>query len=187
MINDQTMMLATPDGSFEIRSPAAVDAAAIWELVEKTPVLDSNSPYAYLLLCTHFSETGVVARIAGRLVGFALGYARPDEGATVFVWQVAVADEARGRGLGGRMLDACFARCARRTDARFLEATVTPSNEASLALFTSFARRHCAPIQRRLAFPKLVFPDHVPHEEETTIRIGPVPLARAIYHHEETS
>ena len=167
-------------GRVEVRPPRVTDAAAVWELVEATPRLDSNSPYAYLLLCTHFADTSLVARLGGHLAGFVLGYRRPDEGRTAFVWQVAVAEAARGGGLASRMLDAWFAQCARRSDSRFVECSVTPSNHASRALFESFAKRHCAPLHEETGFPKLVFPDAVAHEEEVTLRIGPVPLARAI-------
>lgn len=170
----------------ELTPPVAEDAAAVWKLVADTPSLDANSPYAYLLLCTHFADTGLVARVGRRLAGFVLGYARPDAGGTVFAWQVAVAEASRGRGLGGRLLDAWFARCARRSDARFLEATVTPSNPASRGLFTSFARRHGAPLREGMAFPKAWFPGDVPHDDEIGIRVGPVSLARAVtFPHQE--
>ena len=160
--------------------PGAEDAAPIWKLVEETPSLDSNAPYAYLLLCTHFSGTGLVARRAGRVLGFVLGYERPDDRATAFVWQVGVAEQARGRGLGRRLLDTWFARCARRSGVRFLEATVTASNQASRALFSSFALRLGAPCRECVAFPKAWFPEGAPHDDEIGIRIGPVPLAQAI-------
>lgn len=174
--------------SIDIASPVADDAASIWKLARRTPPLDANPPYAYLLLCTHFAETGVVARMGRRVMGFVLGYARPDEGGTAFVWQIGVAEETRGRGLGRQLLDAWFARCARRLGVRFLEATVTPSNRPSRALFSSFALRQGAPLQERVAFPEALFPDEAPHEEEVALRIGPVPLARAItLPHRETS
>jgi len=164
----------------EIRAPSAADAAAIWDLVQATPALDGNSPYAYLLLCSHFADTGLVAyRPGGELAGFLLGYARPDVGSTAFVWQVAVAESARGQRLASRLLDAWFARCARRSDLRYLEATVTPSNEPSRALFESFADRHAAPLREAVAFSKALFPDEACHEEEISMRIGPISPSKA--------
>lgn len=44
-----------------IRAPRADDAAGTWNLVQKTPVLDPNSAYAYVLLWTDFVTTGAVA------------------------------------------------------------------------------------------------------------------------------
>jgi L-2,4-diaminobutyric acid acetyltransferase len=164
----------------QLRPPTAADASAIWRLVERTPALDSNSPYAYLLLCSHFAETGLVAERAGEIEGFVLGYARPDVGSTAFVWQVAVDERARGQSLGSRLLDAWFARCARGSDVRHLEATVTPSNAASRALFESFAKRHGAPLRETLAYPASLFPADAQHEDEIAFRIGPVSISQAL-------
>ncbi len=156
MLNDH------PEGGIEIRSPVAADARAVWQMVDGMSDLDSNSPYAYLLLCTHFASTSLVARAGEDLAGFVLGYARPDDASTAFVWQVAVAECARGRGLAHRLLDNWFARCARRSDVRFLEATVTPSNQASRALFTSFANKRGAPLPERVEFPQRCSPKPLP-------------------------
>ena len=178
--NESMRLSEAPAGSFEIRPPVPSDAQAVWRLVEKTPDLDSNSPYAYLLLCSHFGSTGLVARAGGELAGFVLGYARPDDASTAFVWQVAVAEAARGRGLARRLLDDWFARCVRRSGVRFLEATVTPSNQASRALFTSFARKRGASLREHVEFPRLLFPDDVQHQDEIALRIGPVLPSQAV-------
>jgi L-2,4-diaminobutyric acid acetyltransferase len=147
-------------------------------MVEAMPDLDSNSPYAYLLLCSHFAATGLIARRDGALAGFVLGYQRPDpqpnDGATAFVWQIAVADGARGCGLGRTLLDRWFARCAASFDARFLESTVTPSNQASRALFSSFAAKRGTTLAEEVAFASSLFPESSPHEAEIGFRIGPM-------------
>jgi L-2,4-diaminobutyric acid acetyltransferase len=161
-------------GEFELRSPVATDARSIWQLVDALPDLDSNSPYAYLLLCSHFAGTALIARRNSEPAGFVLGYQRPDEATTAFVWQIAVAESARGCGLGRAMLDRWFARCTEAFDARFLEATVTPSNRASRALFTSFANKRSVSLEEQVAFPSGLFPEHPPHESEISLRIGPM-------------
>lgn len=169
---------AAPMHTLEFRKPTPDDAAAIWSLVDRTPALDDNSPYAYMLLCSHFAQTGLVAYRGGELAGFVLGYVRQDDRSTAFVWQVAVAEHARGRGLGARLLDTWFAQCARSSDLRWVEATVTPSNAASRSLFESFANRHGAPVQECVAYARGLFPAPVDHEDEIGLRIGPVGLAR---------
>lgn len=147
------------------------DGAGIWRLVGETGVLDLNSPYAYLMMGNWFAETSVVAEAGDRLAGFVIGFVPPRQAGTVFVWQVGVAGAMRGRGLGGRMLDVL----ARRSPGpvRFLEATVTPSNRASEALFRGFARRHAAPCAVSDLFPAQAFPIGG-HEAERLFRIGPL-------------
>jgi len=161
-----------------IRPPRAGDAARIWALVRETPALDPNSPYAYLLLCTDFAATGAVAESGGELLGFVLGYRPPARPEVCFVWQVGVRHDQRGRGLAAALLERAVAP-ALADGARFLEATVTPSNAASRALFDGFARRMRAPCSRAPAFPSHLFPGGS-HEDEVRIRIGPLSPDRSL-------
>ncbi|MBN2872290.1 MAG: GNAT family N-acetyltransferase, partial [Halothiobacillaceae bacterium] len=63
----------------------------------------------------------------------------PSEPQTFFVWQVAVSPDARGLGLGKRMLGHLIER-DESAECTQLKTTITESNEASWALFRSFAR-----------------------------------------------
>jgi diaminobutyrate acetyltransferase len=166
-----------PPWPIDLRAPAFDDGPALWVLARDTEVLDLNSPYAYALWCRDFAATSVVASI-DRPIGFVTGYRRPDEPETLFVWQVAVADVARGQGIAGRMLDALVDRPS-GTAASFthLETTITDDNVASRRLFTSFAERHHAQLDRRPLFESRHFPDEpdVGHEPEVLHRIGPFP------------
>lgn len=156
------------------RGPEPRDAAPMWSLVRDSGALDLNSPYAYLLVCSHFAGTSVVAEAGGRLVGFVASYRPPPKPETVFVWQIGVDAAARGQGLGGRLLSAVLERPGCR-GVRFLEATVTPSNDASRALFEGFARRRGAPCREEPGFGSELFPADPPHEPEGLLRIGPFP------------
>lgn len=140
--------------------------------MHRTPGLDSNSPYAYLLLCTDFAATGAVAERAGRVVGFVLGYRPPERIEVYFVWQIGVAAGERRRGIAGALIEYVLERTFSRGVA-FLEATVTPSNGASWSLFRGLAKRAGAACREAPAFPSHLFPDAA-HEEEVRIRIGPL-------------
>ncbi|HVS16383.1 MAG TPA: diaminobutyrate acetyltransferase [Thermoanaerobaculia bacterium] len=153
-----------------LRHPRAGDAAAVWRLVRDSAALDLNSPYAYLLLCTHFRQSCVLAERDERVLGAVLGYRPPGDIDRYFVWQVAVAAEARGEGLARRLVAAALA--AAEPAPRWLEATVTLDNAASLALFRGLARRLEAPFQDRAGFPGGLFPE--PHGDERLIRVGPL-------------
>ncbi|QDY71645.1 diaminobutyrate acetyltransferase [Qingshengfaniella alkalisoli] len=121
------------------RKPVTEDGAAIWELIRACKPLDENSMYCNLIQCDHFADTCVVAEMDGEIVGWISGYIVPDDAETLFIWQVAVSEAARGRGLGGRMLRELIARdeC---DDVTRLKTTITRDNKASWGLFRKFAR-----------------------------------------------
>lgn len=154
-----------------LRIPRLEDAPGIWNLVCSCKPLDLNSRYAYLLLCHHFADTCVVAEGDSRLLGFLSAYRPPPTPDVIFVWQVAVHADARGQGLGKRMLEELLRRSACE-GVSGLETTVTPSNTASLALFRSLAKRLDTTISKAGLFPEEVFGADA-HEEEILYRVGP--------------
>ncbi|MFD7507270.1 diaminobutyrate acetyltransferase [Streptomyces sp. NPDC059850] len=161
-----------PEG-LTLDTPHVEDGAAIWRIARDSKTLDLNSSYSYLLWCRDFAATSVVARDAeGGPVGFITGYIRPERPETLVVWQVAVDQSWRGRGLAATLLDGLTARVA-ATGVRGIETTITPDNTASNRLFTSFAERHGAPVEHEVLFDGGMFPDGG-HEPEVLYRIGPL-------------
>lgn len=161
-----------------LRRPKPDDAAGITRLIEACGPLDVNSTYAYLLLCHHFAGTCVVAELNGELAGFLSAYVPPAQDDTLFVWQVAVASTARGRGLASSLIENVLARDECRS-VRFVEATVSPSNRASQAFLQSLARRHRTECRVSDGFPQSLFGEGAEHEAEELYRIGPLTPGRA--------
>jgi L-2,4-diaminobutyric acid acetyltransferase len=166
------MTTQTADPAITLRQPCPEDGAAMCELVQETAPLDPNSCYAYLLLCTHFADTCVVAEDDGDLVGFVSAYRPPTDPDVLFVWQVAVKSTARGKGLAKTMIQTLLERDTCQSVA-ILEATVTPSNVASKALFRSLANDHDARCAETCWFPPEMFGSGE-HEAELLFRIGPL-------------
>ncbi|MFE9168648.1 diaminobutyrate acetyltransferase [Streptomyces kebangsaanensis] len=157
-----------------IERPTIADGAALWRLAKDSGTLDVNSSYSYLLWCRDFAATSAVARGAdGEPVGFVTGYVQPDRPRTLLVWQVAVDAGHRGRGLAARLLDGLTARVAAELGLTAVETTITPGNTASERLFTSYAARHGATVEREVLFDTGQFPDG-PHDPEVLYRIGPL-------------
>ncbi|MYU21699.1 diaminobutyrate acetyltransferase [Streptomyces sp. SID8352] len=158
----------------QIDRPRVADGAALWRMARDSQVLDLNSSYSYLLWCRDFAATSAVARDGrGEPVGFITGYIRPDRPDTLLVWQVAVDNALRGRGLASAMLDSLTARTVAEHGLTAVETTISPGNTASERLFTSFAQRHRAPLEREVLFATESFPDG-PHDPEVLYRIGPL-------------
>lgn len=156
---------------YRFRRPQADDGTAIWELVKHTGVLDLNSAYSYIMLGEYFAETCILAERRGRIVGFVSGFKPPQREDTLFIWQVAVAESERGRGLARTLILKLLASTA-CIDVRYLEATVTPSNAASTRLFRAVARELETSCVIERGFAGELFPGDG-HEAERLFRIGP--------------
>lgn len=156
----------------QFRKPREDDGSNIWELVKSTGVLDLNSAYSYIILCKYFSGTCVVAECENKIIGFLSAFQPPGRPDAIFVWQVAVAESQRGKGLGSALLKELLKRkeCA---GVRYLETTVTPSNIPSQSLFRKLARDLGTRCEVEECFPSDLFPAGN-HEAELMYRIGPI-------------
>ena len=153
------------------RKPESQDGSRVHKLISECKPLDENSVYCNLLQCTHFADTSVAAEMDGDLVGFISGYIPPKQQNALFVWQVAVHEKARGKGLAKRMLAELIER-EESADVQFIETTITPDNEASWGMFRSFAYQRSMPTEEFILFDSRIhFAGE--HNDEYLLRIGP--------------
>lgn len=157
--------------NYVLDAPVVADGAAIHALIAASPPLDLNSVYAYLLLCEHFSATSVVARQGADIDGFVSAYLPPGREDTIFIWQVAVHERARGQGLARKMLAHLLARPAMKW-VRYLETTIGPDNHASRRTFAALGEALGAPCTERPLFDVALF-GGASHEDERLLRYGP--------------
>ncbi|MFV3077758.1 diaminobutyrate acetyltransferase [Niveispirillum fermenti] len=174
--NDATTP-SRPGPALRLRQPLTEDGAAIHRLIAACPPLDTNSLYCNLLQASHFADCSILAEADGRLLGWISGYRLPADPTTLFVWQVAVHPDARGLGLGRRLLSDLLARPG-LADIKTMATTITPSNEASWALFRSFAKSQGAAFRHDAHFERDRHFDGA-HEAEHMVTIGPLPSVRA--------
>jgi L-2,4-diaminobutyric acid acetyltransferase len=154
------------------RRPSLDDGAEVQQLVSASGGLEANTTYAYLLLSHHFSDTCVVAELKGKLVGCALGYRLPQEPRALFLWQIGVAPDFQGQGIGKRLLRALSDR-PELADIERVELTIAPSNLASRHLFQSWALEMNTYMKCVGKFERDAF-GPTTHEEEDVLSIGPL-------------
>lgn len=159
---------------FQFRSPLATDGVSVNRLIAACKPLDTNSLYCNLLQCTHFAETCVLAELDGEPAGFVSAYLKQNEPQTLFVWQIAVAEFARGQGLGKQLLNQLLARSACQ-HVTALETTITQSNQASWGLFQSLAKDYGCNTSEQTLFDKETHFDGQ-HDTEICLRLGPLSL-----------
>lgn len=154
-----------------IRVPRPADGATMRRLAREAGGLDVNSTYYYIMMCSYFSSTCRIACSGESAVGFVTGFRPSDISRTLLIHQIGVSPEWRGKGIGKSMLLALLA--GRDGAPEFIEATISPSNLASRALFNWLSRKIRADQQFRPEFTADLFLPEL-HEPEDTVRIGPI-------------
>ncbi len=161
-----------------IRKPDAEDGVAVHRLIAACPPLDTNSLYCNLLQCTHFADSCAVAESEGAVVGFLSGYRLPHAPDTLFVWQVAVGETARGTGVAGQMLMHILRR-PENAGVRCVHTTITRTNASSWAFFRKFAKNLDAQCAEEKYFDQDM---HLAggHASEFLLKIGPFEPVAAV-------
>ncbi|MER2492379.1 diaminobutyrate acetyltransferase [Catenovulum sediminis] len=170
-------------GQPEFRCPKAEDGYPVHQLIAACPPLDTNSAYCNLLQCSHFAETCVIAEIDGDIVGWVSAYIEPTQPDTLFIWQMAVSEKARGYSLARKMLEHLLARevCSKVC---YIETTITADNAASRRVFKRLAENLGTQIVESEFFTK---EKHFggQHSDEFLFRIGPFSVNTQIKTNEE--
>lgn len=143
----------------------------MWRLVRDAGTLELNSAYFYLVFASDFGNTCLIAELNGCVVGAVIGYRPPREPQAAFVWQVGVVPTMRGKGLGRRLLQQ-WLELPEVCDAKWLTATISADNQASVALFRSAARDLGVGCEDFEHFPETLFP--ASHPAERLYRVGPL-------------
>lgn len=156
----------------QLRKPILHDGPNMFRLAKSAGTLDINSCYHYLLFCQKFASTCVVATQKRELTGFLTSFRDLDQPDTLFIWQIAVSELKRNRGIAKAMLNHLLQRHF-DPEIYFIETTITPSNTASQALFRSLAKDLQTKIKEQCIFKKELFSENG-HEPEHLFRIGPL-------------
>lgn len=167
-----TALASNTPPNYRIRAPRLADAPAVHALIGRCPPLDTNSLYCNLLQCYHHAETCALAESEeGRLRGFVSGYRLPAYPENLFLWQIAIDEQARGRGLAKRLIWTILGRPICR-GVRYLRATISADNIPSWAMFQGLADSLQADRKRRVLFDST---EHLAdqHASEDELIIGP--------------
>tara|TARA_B100001564_G_C20605743_1_gene655072 strand:+ start:312 stop:809 length:498 start_codon:yes stop_codon:yes gene_type:complete len=150
--------------------PTIDDAAAIHQLVSESNVLDTNSEYSYLLLSHHFDTTCCVVKDNGNVIAYVSAYLPPKIPSTLFVWQMIVHANYRGKKLAHNMIIDILKRAVCNNIDR-IHTTVAASNHASRSVFKQIANTLETQLHEKDFLHSSHFSDQ--HEAEPLLVIGP--------------
>src|SRR5690625_7464568 len=99
---------STRSADLLFRSPDLSDGGGMWRVARDSRTLDLNSSYTYLLFARDFAATSRVAISAGEVVGFVIGYLRPEAEDRLFIWQIRSEERRVGKACrAGRTTGKC--------------------------------------------------------------------------------
>nr|WP_163502630.1 GNAT family N-acetyltransferase [Halomonas socia] len=134
--------------SLQYRHPSLEDAHEIYQLAKSTDQLDRYPEYFYLLWCRDFKGTSLIAKKDHVLAGFIIGYIRPEDPATLLIWQQAMSPKILNRGTGVRMLYYLTKKCV-SNGTRFIEATIDPKNQPAERTLLGISKKFNTKIKKR--------------------------------------
>jgi len=155
-----------------VSTPTKNSGYAIYKLIERCQPLDLNSPYLYFIQSHYFQKTCAVATCSNDVIGFVSGFISPLSHNTLFIWQVAIDQDFRGRGLALKLIQFILQQ---NNAIEFIETTVTESNESSLRLFYKLSKTLNTQIKKEIFLDQQ---QHFlnQHDSEYLFRIGPFKL-----------
>ncbi len=98
------------------------------------PPLEPYAEHMYRILLRHFGSCSIIAEDEGRILGFVMGFTSHRFEGTYFLWQIGVAPDLQGSGLGVRLLADLEGRLG-EAGIRRVEVTIDPMNDPSRKLF----------------------------------------------------
>ena len=159
------------DINFVFRKPKSSDASGIYNLVKESKILDVNSEYLYALIGLHHVKTSAVIENNDKIIGFTSGYLTGNKNDILFIWQIAIDQSFRNKGLALKMLKEILSRQSSKK-IKYLHLTISPSNNSSFRLFKALAMSLNSKIKKKQLFGKDLFSQG--HEKEDLYIIGPI-------------
>ena len=121
---------------FTLRKIKAQDHPILRQLAEKCPPLDIHTQYTYWVNAMYYGECCFLLLSDDEPIGYIMSLDTPD---AVFIWQIGIIEEYRGRKLSKKLIQAC-ADYAEKVG-KNLQVTIAEDNKASYGAFNSFCKK----------------------------------------------
>lgn len=117
------------------------DVQEVIELVARCkPYVVPYNQYAYWILQNYFGSTCRIVKVENKIIGYISAMPSIDKN-TVFIWQLCIDDEFRGKGLGTLLLSSVSDEAIRLGYGN-LQLSISDTNTASQSLFKRFAQKN---------------------------------------------
>ncbi len=117
---------------YKIRNVNESDCAVMRYLAQQCSPLDIHTQYTYWVNATFFSRSSFILELKGEPIGYIMSVENID---TLFIWQIGILPEYRGRGFSFCLISSCFdyaLSCNKK-----IQVTIAKDNLASYSSFIS--------------------------------------------------
>lgn len=139
------------DSKIKITFPTKKNGSAVAKLIRCCPPLDLNSTYHYLIQSHYFNQTCSVAFQGEKVIAFVSGFINPANKNCLFIWQVAIDESFRGKGLGIELIEFLLDQ---NKDVNTIETSITKNNIASRRMFQKIVKKYEATMYEEILFDK---------------------------------
>ena len=127
-----------------LRSVKEKDASTLRFLAMHCEPLDVHTPYTYWVVAKHYGDGSFILVDNENPIGFIMTV---ETDSSLFVWQIGILHEYRGRGLSQRLIEAVFNYAVQKQ--KNMEVTIAEDNLASYSAFLHFCNH------KNIGFDKL--------------------------------
>ena len=120
-----------------IKNVTEEDVPILRDLAERNYPLDVHTHYTYWVLCSQFGECCYILYDDNKAIGYITSLYNDK---TVFVWQIAISNDYRGKGYSQLLIDK-VAMLA-RTKGMNMKVTISTDNKASYNSFYRYCLNH---------------------------------------------
>lgn len=117
----------------KLRHVEEKDAPSLRFLAMHCAPLDVHTPYTYWVVANHYGDGSFILEDNGKPIGFIMTV---ETASFLFVWQIGVLHEYRGKGLSQILIEAVFGYAAQKQ--KNMEVTIAEDNIASYSAFSHF-------------------------------------------------
>ena len=118
---------------YNLRSVKEKDASTLRFLAVHCAPLDVHTPYTYWVAANYYGEGCFILEDDENPIGFIMAV---ETASSLFVWQIGILLEYRGKGLSKKLIEAVFDYATQRQ--KNMEVTIAEDNIASYSAFSRF-------------------------------------------------
>lgn len=124
-----------------IRKCTVKDVDSVRRFVDKCKPLELHTPFTYWTLFNYFSNLCFLMEEEERILGFISGVRSSLDKDIVYLWQVGVSKEYRGKNYASLLIDH-FVKAVIDIDCNKIQVSISPENESSYNAFAKYTKEH---------------------------------------------